>query len=909
MRKITEKLAEKSRGSHLNASLRAAAGMHTTDQLNTALAGNYVVERRIGAGGMAVVYLARDRKHNRHVALKVLNPELGAVLGLERFTAEIEVTAKLHHPNLLPLFDSGEAGGLLFYTMPFIEGETLRARLARERQLGIDEAVRIAVAVCGALDYAHRHNVIHRDLKPENILMHEGQPLVMDFGIALAVSKAGGARVTQTGLSLGTPQYMSPEQATGDHMLDARSDIYSLAAVLYEMLIGDPPHTGSTVQAVIAKVITEQPSSVRATRPTVPEHVEAAIMTALAKLPADRFATAADFAAALSGLRAVSLPRGTMGGGGVSRRSFQRPAAREVVGWALAVAGISGFTWLATRPSPAQTLGRFVVELPESLTITKFAPANRVALSRDGSELVVRANSRSVSATLLFLRHTGSGATTLLPGTDSGQSPAFSPTGDWVVFSTGSALKRVSISGGKPQVLATANDGTILESSWGDDGNIIYRIRGSLWKVAASGGGTPQRFARPDTASGVGAIETPDVLPGSRYAVVGLAGRAGRDANPDSVQLGIVDLSNGSQAKLGILGSSPHFVQPGWLLFTRGSALFAVPFSPRSHKVTGAPERVVDISTSRELGVAQNGWLVYTSDVAVESRTMWRFDERGTGRQLKADVRPYMTARISPDGRRLAVATSQRRGAEGNLWIYDIASGSLTPLASDGVSYRPSWSADGARVFYVNGPATATRIMSRVWDGSAAESTHLRQANIGEVAVGAANGFSAIRLLTPRDIYLAPTESLAAMRPFIQTPVDETEPAISPNGRWLAYQSADSRRSEIYLRPITGAGGRVRVSIDGGVTPRWSSDSKTLYYLGPRRLMAATIASASDPSVVRRDSLFNITGTDDELLLNYDVFPNSREFLLVKGRIPESRMYMLVNWQQLLGKSSAAHEP
>jgi len=182
--------------------------MTTTEQLNTALAGRYAIERRIGEGGMAVVYLARDLKHNRHVALKVLNPELGAVLGSERFMAEIEVTANLHHPNLLPLFDSGEAGGLLFYAMPFVEGETLRSRLVRERQLGVDEAVRITTAVAQALDYAHRHHIIHRDLKPENILLHEGQPLVMDFGIALAVSKAGGARITQTGLSLGTPQYM-----------------------------------------------------------------------------------------------------------------------------------------------------------------------------------------------------------------------------------------------------------------------------------------------------------------------------------------------------------------------------------------------------------------------------------------------------------------------------------------------------------------------------------------------------------------------------------------------------------------------------------------------------------------------------------------------------------------------------
>ena len=194
-------------------------------QLRTALAGRYDVEREIGRGGMATVYLARDVKHDRRVALKVLDPELGAVLGGERFLSEIRVTAHLQHPNLLPLFDSGEVDGLLFYVMPFVEGESLRARLAREKQLPVDDAIRISVAVASAVDYAHRHGIVHRDLKPENILLHDDQPLVADFGIALAVSNAGGGRITQTGLSLGTPQYMSPEQATGDRAIDGRTDI------------------------------------------------------------------------------------------------------------------------------------------------------------------------------------------------------------------------------------------------------------------------------------------------------------------------------------------------------------------------------------------------------------------------------------------------------------------------------------------------------------------------------------------------------------------------------------------------------------------------------------------------------------------------------------------------------------
>ena len=237
-------------------------------QLKESLADRYDIKREIGAGGMATVYLAQDLRHDRPVALKLLNPELGAVLGVERFLAEIRVTANLQHQNLLPLFDSGAADGLLFYVMPFVEGESLRARLAREKQLPVDEAVRMTVAIANALDYAHSHGVIHRDLKPENILLQAGQPVIADFGIALAVSNAGGSRITQTGLSLGTPQYMSPEQATGDRVIDGRSDIYSLGAVAYEMLTGDPPHTGSTSQAIIARMLTEKPRSMRTARPS-----------------------------------------------------------------------------------------------------------------------------------------------------------------------------------------------------------------------------------------------------------------------------------------------------------------------------------------------------------------------------------------------------------------------------------------------------------------------------------------------------------------------------------------------------------------------------------------------------------------------------------------------------------------
>ena len=244
------------------------------DALAQALADRYTVVRELGSGGMATVWLARDLRHDRDVAIKVLHPDLGAALGGERFLTEIRTTARLQHPHILPLLDSGDGGnGLLYYVMPYVRGETLRARLERERQLPVADAVRLAKEVAGALEHAHRQGVVHRDIKPENILLQEGSALVADFGIALAVQQAGGPRLTQTGLSLGTPQYMSPEQAMGERTIDARSDVYALGAVAYEMLAGEPPFTGPTIQAIVARLMSEEPRALIAQRKAIPEAV------------------------------------------------------------------------------------------------------------------------------------------------------------------------------------------------------------------------------------------------------------------------------------------------------------------------------------------------------------------------------------------------------------------------------------------------------------------------------------------------------------------------------------------------------------------------------------------------------------------------------------------------------------
>ena len=480
--------------------------MDVSAQLKAALSDRYIIEREIGAGGMATVYLARDVKHNRKVALKVLRPELGAVLGTERFLSEISVTANLQHPHLLPLFDSGEADGLLFYVMPFIQGESLRDRLDREKQLPVEEAVRIAVAAASALDYAHRHNVVHRDLKPENILLHDGQPVVADFGIALAVTNAGGTRVTQTGLSLGTPQYMSPEQATGDRVIDARSDIYSLGAVLYEMLTGEPPHIGHTVQAIIARVLTDRPHSVRSQRPSVPEHVEAATLRALEKLPADRFATAGEFAETLTGARGiVRAPQNqtiatyeVVPTSALARRRLMR-----AVPWAIAGIALALLAAVTLRPGQSESREqplKFEITFTDSSQLVTAAGVN-IALAPDGSRLAFTGMSGARNA--IFVRRMDATEATPLRGTEEGMTPVFSPDSRWILFGQGGGLKKIPADGGPiTSVVDSANPHT---KAWGDGDVILYFWKNVLWKVSAAGG-KPTPLAGQDTVGRLGAL-------------------------------------------------------------------------------------------------------------------------------------------------------------------------------------------------------------------------------------------------------------------------------------------------------------------------------------------------------------------------------------------------------------------
>jgi eukaryotic-like serine/threonine-protein kinase len=446
-------------------------------RLAAALADRYRIERELGHGGMATVYLADDLRHKRKVAIKLLRPELAAVIGAERFLAEITTTANLQHPHILPLHDSGEVDGMVFYVMPFVEGESLRDRLNRERQLPIAEAVRITTEVAGALDYAHRHGVIHRDIKPENILLHDGRALVADFGIALAATSAG-TRMTETGMSLGTPHYMSPEQAMGERHLDARTDVYALGCVLYEMLTGEPPFTGPSAQAIVAKVMTEKPTPPSATRDTVPEAVEDAVLTALAKLPVDRFATAAAFATALvAESQAGRRPRGAAG---VRGRPSPSRVLIGVAALALLTSGAAAGRWLFGHGSGNGPRFRQRTFQIQAIYNARYAP--------DGQTIVFSATSSATSGPtdpgIFVIRPDYLEQTSL--GFPDAQLLAVSSKGEIALLLhavfvhhrlfTGT-LARVALGGGAPREILAG----VREADWSADGSelaIIHDVAG-----------------------------------------------------------------------------------------------------------------------------------------------------------------------------------------------------------------------------------------------------------------------------------------------------------------------------------------------------------------------------------------------------------------------------------------------
>ena len=874
--------------------------MDSVASLNSALAGRYQIHREIGRGGMATVYLARDERHNRSVALKVLDAELGAVLGVERFLSEIRVTANLQHPNLLPLFDSGEvrdpqdsAGGrLLFYVMPYVEGESLRARFDREGQLPIDQAVHIATSIAGALDYAHRHGVIHRDLKPENVLLHEGEPLVADFGIALALSNAGGGRITQTGLSLGTPQYMSPEQATGDRVIDGRTDIYSLGALVYEMLTGEPPHVGPTAQSIIARLMTELPRPISASRRSVPPHVEAAVMRALEKLPADRFQTAEQFRTALSepATHAAALTR---------PRAHRRGGLGRWLPWMTSALLLAIVAFLALRWPPRATarVVRYTVVVPNRSQIE--AMRSWLAVAPSGSPIVYVAGGSGNSK--VFARDLASDSSRLVGGTDNADRVAFSPRGEWLLVHTvDGRLVKVPSAGG----VSTPVTSGVQTAAWGAGDAIVFTRsdQPGLWQVTANGRDVHRIPVRDSiiehTFSGSVAF-----LPSGDAVLYSTDNAFAVDP-----RMAVVSL-DGAVKWLDIPGAFPAYTEPGFVVFSSAPGqLSAAPFSASRHEFTGPATPVAQGVAVRTdgaplFGISTDGETLVYLRLPSESR-LASVAEGGRSTLLAGDARPFRHPRVSPDGKRIVVEVGGF-GIPRDIWVYDIPSGRPTRLTFDGRSSDPVWSPDGKRVAFDARDSAGGNIhvFSVPADGSGSP----------ELLVGGPGSqfpdewtrdgrtFIYDELLPGVPMRIGALAG-GVKRVLVSSPAYIARlAAVSPDGRWIAYTSTETSRTEVFVRPLDSAAtGKWQVSASGGSQPLWSHDGQTLYYRNGTSVIAASITEGPSSISITRQREFAPDRYTLENTVNYSEMPDGRHLLVLATDEQAASFSVELNWLQEL---------
>ncbi len=831
--------------------------MTLNDQLVTALADRYRVDRELGSGGMATVYLAHDVRHDRKVAIKVLKPELAAVIGGARFLAEIKTTANLQHPHILPLHDSGEVAGTVFYVMPFIDGESLRDRLNREKQLPIPVAVRIATEVADALQYAHTHGVIHRDIKPENILLQNGHALVADFGIALAASTAG-SRMTETGMSLGTPHYMSPEQAMGERDLDARTDIYALGCVLYEMLTGQPPFTGPTAQAIVAKVITEKPVLPSKLRSSVGEDLESAILTALEKLPADRFATAAEVSAAI------------VDGPGTAPRRVARRKDRDGLSWKAVSFGLAGATVLAIAVAAwammsrgGQTVGpvSYDAALPDSALMSFGAaaqsgyglPFTDLSISPDGTFAVY--TSARGDSTSLWYRSLRDGSAHQVAGTAGGVLPAISPDGKQIAFLNVDQVMIVPVGGGTAKPLMVSAIPAQIE--WDSPAKLLI--------IDTDG----TRLTTVDPESGPVSNRTITRCQFSKWirgkGELACSGNMGTGyiVNPaDSVSYALrVENADGSVGPV-MQGSDFRIVDDKYVVYVSPEGeIHGASFDLQKRLVGRGVPLVSGVrrehSGDGQFDISASGDLVYAPGVNAGIGTLAVGRPNAEPMTLPVAPSAFQRFDLSRDKRWLAAVVQAKGNQE--LRIYNLRDGQSFVWLRAPLIRHPLWSPDGATLLVYVRDSSGAAIVSGNPRSNARVDTVFAHANPETVpdideyvddrtVLGLHLASATVTSLDPTVRPAKPVELFRGSR-FA---------TIAPGGKLIVYQDPDGQ-VKVTRYPM---GGDV-IQVARGVEPLWLSSSEFIYRSGvtwySMRVDPATGEPRGAPVLFTRDPRFNDT--------------------------------------------------
>ena len=783
--------------------------------------------------------------------------------------------------------------------MPYVEGETLRDWIDREKQLPVDDAVSLASKVAGALQHAHEHGVIHRDIKPANILLQDGEPVVADFGIALAVGAAGSNRLTETGLSLGTPYYMSPEQATGDQPVGASTDTYALGSVLYEMLVGEPPYPGTTAQAVLGKIIAGKPVSATEHRPAVPGNVDAAVRKALEKLPADRFTSAQDFVRALGD---EHFRYGELAVVGTS--AAVGPWKRLTLAFAaLAAVTTLGFAWPLLRPEPPQPVTRQILSTERWAGLQ--APLGRLAaLAPDGSSMVLPIGSGGGNRQLA-LKMRGSTEITPIPGTEGALEVVYSPDAQWIAYQVGADVLKRPLVGGAPVTLAEdANPSGVSALAWLDDGSILYEAEDvSLdvvrWIARISEDGEPlgivfgpEEQVAPAWARG---------LPGARGAlVIGCPGTGSCVAN--NANLYVVDFDDLSWEIAVEQVMRAWYAPTGHIVYVRADgAVFAQPFDPADLELTGSViplfdgVRVPQLWADMLLGA--DGTLLYVEGeggaVGGSITPVW-VERDGTAREIDPAWRTqgtpnFSSLALSPNEDRLAISIPPFEGTY-DLWVKQLDTGPLSRLTFEGTqNHRATWSPNGESLRFLSNRAGNLDLWTKRADGSGtAELVLDRDGSIWEALYSSDGTWLVFRVgaFQAGDIYAIRPGVDSVAVPLEVTEFQELSISLSPNDRWLAYVSNNTGRDEVYVRPFPpdAGSGLVQVSTDGGTGPVWAHSGRELFYRnGANELVAVQVTEGPTFVAGQQEVLFPMDGY---LIASghamYDVSADDRRFVMLR---------------------------
>jgi serine/threonine protein kinase len=890
--------------------------------------GPFRIESELGRGAMGVVYLAHDTKLDRQVAIKSLpvevmeNPKVRS-----RFSREAKVLASLNHPNIATIYEElKEEEGVGYLVLEYVPGQTLAEQIAKG-PLKLQEALTIALQIAEAVATAHEHDVIHRDLKPGNIkITPEDKVKVLDFGLAKAV---GGealdeqTTVTEPGRVIGTPAYMSPEQARGKPT-DKRSDIWSFGCVLYEMLTATVPFEGETISDTLANILQTEPDW-QALPQTTPVNIQTLLRRCLEKDPRRRLRDIGDAVIEIretlspppTAPPATTLPR-------LEAAPWTKPQTLAIIVVAALVCILGAIValwnpWRITSP-PKSQLGRFIIDLPqgESIGSTIYyepmaAYGSAVALSPDGRRLayVVRRGETSH----LYLRSFKEFKAQMIPGTEDARMPFFSPDGNWIGFCAGGKLKKVSLLGGAPQTICEVQ--RAREGCWLEDNTIVFadEHKYGLWQVTASVGEpkrltTPLKFLKEEQEH---SHLYPHILPGGKGVLFTIA-------SPGQSRIAAFSLETGRSKPLIDRGTYAHFVPPGHIVYYLEGDLIAAPFDLRAMEVTGPEVPVVEGVASFGWGgahfsVSRNGSLVYIpGSAAIETnKRLVRVDRTGKVEALPFPLGDYQSPRIAPDGERLLIVEYE---PEPYLWVCELARGAKRRFTDDrGQTYWGIWSPDGKQIVFNSslGGGGFMDLYSKPADGSTQEK-HLTEGTnqlhllpkswtddgkklVITQAVDPNTGF---------DIAMLPYETAGKPQPLINTPYNEFHPTISPSGRWLAYSSDESGRAEIYIKPYPGPGGAIPVTTEGGGEPAWDPSEKELYYRNDNGYKLFTVSLITEP-VVQVGSpvlLFegSFMGSSGFWGRNYDISPQGDFFILIEeGEMqPATQINVVFNWSEEL---------